>query len=58
MKKVDNRHYCAEEGKVLVRISDNLIMGTGIDLGNNDSIENYREEEMPENYDNIQVQVI
>ena len=33
-------------------------MGTGIDLGNNDSIENYREEEMPENYDNPQVQVI
>ena len=50
MKTTDNRHYYADDNKVLVRISDDFIMGTGLDLGVEDSIDNYREDPMPEGY--------
>lgn len=36
--------YIAEEGNFIVRISDEFIMGEDIDLGTNDSIDNYREQ--------------
>ena len=35
--------YEADDGKMLVRKSDGSIMGDGIDLGINDTIENYEE---------------
>lgn len=40
--------YIAEKNNVIVRISDNFVMGPGIDLGVNDSIENYTEREVTE----------
>ena len=42
MKQKDNL-YKAEEGKLIVRISDDFVMGPEIDLGSADSIENYEE---------------
>ena len=42
MKYKDNL-YKAEEGKLIVRISDDFVMGPEIDLGSADSIENYEE---------------
>ena len=50
MKTENNRQYIADEGKVLVRKNDGFIMGTGLDLGINDSIDNYEEQDMPEGY--------
>ena len=50
MRTGDNRLYLADEGKVLVRIEDGFIMGTGLSLGDSDSIDNYREDDMPEGY--------
>ena len=35
--------YTADDGKMLVRVSDGLIMGDGLDLGVSDSIANYEE---------------
>lgn len=43
MKQINEHLYYADEGKVIVRISDNFVMGDGIDLGDNDSIDNYTE---------------
>lgn len=42
MIQKDNK-YKAKEGKLIVRISDDFIMGPEIDLGSADSIENYEE---------------
>jgi hypothetical protein len=41
--KQNNNLYSAEEGKLIVRKSDDFIMGDAIDLGSADSIENYEE---------------
>lgn len=38
-----NNIYTADEGKLIVRKSDDFIMGDAIDLGSADSIENYEE---------------
>jgi len=46
MRTKDNKLYHADEGKVFVRKSDGFVMGKGIDLGVNDSIENYEEKEI------------
>lgn len=35
--------YAADDGKMFVRRSDGFIMGDGIDMGLNDSIDNYEE---------------
>ena len=35
--------YNADYGKLLIRTADDFIMGTGLDLGDNDSIDNYYE---------------
>lgn len=40
--------YTSEPGKLIVRVSDNFIMGDAIDLGSADSIENYEEQEFTE----------
>ena len=46
MKHNENsRFYEADDGKLIVRISDGKIMGDGICLGDNDSIDNYEERE-------------
>ena len=41
--KENSRMYKADDGKMLVRKSDGKIMGDGISLGRNDSIDNYEE---------------
>lgn len=49
MKHIEgSRLYKADDGKFIVRLSDEKIMGDGIDLGENDSIENYQEVEYTE----------
>lgn len=48
MKKIDERNYQAEEGKVLVCKSTGQRIGTGVCLGENDFIENYEESLMTE----------
>jgi hypothetical protein len=50
--------YTAEEGKLIVRISDDFIMGPSIDLGSADNIDNYEErsfsqEEMNNFWDSV-----
>ena len=40
--------YLADDGKMFVRKADNFIMGDGIDIGINDSIENYEEKAFTE----------
>lgn len=47
MKTENNRLYLCDEGKVFRRISDGFIMGDGIDLGDDDTIENYEEIDDP-----------
>lgn len=43
MKKIDEYRYKAEEGKFIIRKSDNVIMGEDICLGDEDTIDNYKE---------------
>ena len=47
MKAKSDTLYLADEGKILVRNSDGFVMGSGLDLGIDDSIENYHEEDDP-----------
>lgn len=54
--KQEGNIYKAEKGKLIVRKSDDFIMGPDIDLGSADSIDNYEErnfseEEIKEFYD-------
>lgn len=39
----NSRIYRAGKGKLIVRISDGFVMGDAIDLGDNDSIDNYED---------------
>lgn len=55
MEAKSNRLYYCDEGKVFIRLSDNFIMGNGIDLGDNDSIENYGEIDDPELKENDEI---
>lgn len=49
MKHNENsRMYKADNGKMLVRVSDGKIIGDGICLGDNDNISNYKEREFTE----------
>lgn len=48
MNTIDNQHYQADKGKLIVRIEDDFIMGPDIDLGSEDSIENYEERKFTE----------
>lgn len=43
--KQDNNRYTAEDGKLIVRKPDGYIMGDTIDLGTEDSIDNYIEKD-------------
>ena len=43
MKTINDRHYLSDEGKVFIHKETKDIMGWGICLGDNDSIENYEE---------------
>ena len=46
MKHIENsRTYEADDGKMLVRKSDDKVIGDGICLGDNDDIGNYEERE-------------
>lgn len=46
MKHSENsRMYKADDGKMLVRVSDGKVIGDGICLGDNDDISNYEERE-------------
>lgn len=48
MKTIDNRHYTADNGCLIVRKKDDFIMGARIDLGSADSIDNYEERKFTE----------
>lgn len=43
MKNIGGSRYSAGEGSLIVRKSDNFVMGKTIDLGSEDSIDNYEE---------------
>lgn len=48
MKQITNKLYYCDEGKVFQRKDDGFIMGNGLDLGDNDIIDNYEEINDPE----------
>ena len=50
MKKIYDRQYLSDAGKVFQNKFSNDILGWGICLGNNDSIDNYIEIDCPEEY--------
>ena len=50
MKTINDRQYLSDEGKVFIHKETKEIMGWGICLGDNDSIDNYDEVECPEEY--------
>lgn len=50
MNKIDDRQYLSDDGKVFQNKFSNDILGWGICLGNNDSIDNYIEIDCPEEY--------
>ena len=50
MKKIDDINYLSDEGKVFQNKDTHDIMGWGICLGENDSIDNYIEIDCPEEY--------
>ena len=59
MKTINDRQYLSDDGKVFQNKDTNEIMGWGICLGKNDSIDNYIEIDCPEehkgdqDYDNL-----
>lgn len=53
MKTKDKINYMADEGKVFIRKSDNLIMGHSLGLGSEDNINNYIEIDCPIEYKEI-----
>jgi hypothetical protein len=50
MKKIDDINYLSDEGKVFQNKDTHDIMGWGICLGENDSIDNYIEIDCHEEY--------
>lgn len=50
MKIINNIEYLSDEGKVFQNKDTHDIMGWGICLGENDSIDNYIEIDCPEEY--------
>ena len=46
--KENSRMYKADDGKMLVKVSDGKVIGDGICLGDNDDISNYEEREFTE----------
>ena len=54
MIQISERDYNASEGYFIIRLVDDFIMGSGISLGSNDSIDNYYEREYTEEeYNNL-----
>lgn len=49
--KENSSLWLADEGKTIARKADGFVMGTGICLGINDSIENYEEIDLTEEND-------
>jgi hypothetical protein len=47
MKTTDNVNYICDGGRVFRHKTEGIIMGNGLSLGENDSIENYEEIEEP-----------
>ena len=47
MKTTDNINYTCDEGKVFRHKEEGVIMGAGLSLGEEDSIENYEEIDDP-----------
>lgn len=50
MKTINEKNYLSDEGKVFQHKDTKVILGWGICLGDNDSIDNYIEIECPEEY--------
>ena len=50
MKIIDSINYLTDEGKVFIHKDTKNIMGWGICLGENDTIDNYDEVDCPEEY--------
>ena len=50
MKTVNEKNYLSDKGKVFIHKESQEIMGWGICLGDNDSIDNYEELDCPEEY--------
>lgn len=50
MKKIKENIFIASEGKVLSRKADGVIIGESIAIYGDDSIDNYDEIDMPEEY--------
>ena len=48
MITTDNVNYLCDEGKVFRHKTEGIIMGDGLSLGENDSIDNYEEIDKPE----------
>ena len=50
MKQINENNFLSDEGKVFKHKETNEIMGWGICLGEGDTIENYDEVDLPEEY--------
>lgn len=50
MKIINEKNYLSDEGKVFQHKETKTILGWGVCLGDNDSIDNYNEIECPEEY--------
>lgn len=50
MVKIDEKNYLSDKGMVFKHIKSGRIYGWGINLGINDSIDNYEEIECPQEY--------
>ena len=50
MKTIDEKNYLSDAGKVFINKTTQEIMGWGICLGDEDSIDNYEEVDCPEEY--------
>ena len=50
MKTINDRQYLSDEGKVFQHTDTKVIMGWGICLGDNDTIDNYIEIDCPEEF--------
>ena len=50
MKQINENDFLSDEGKIFKHKETNEIMGWGICLGDNDSIDNYTEIDLPEEF--------
>jgi hypothetical protein len=52
MKTINEKNYLSDDGKVFRHKESKIIMGWGICLGDDDSIDNYEEIDCPNEYKN------